>query len=96
MTLVLDSEFPVVVGEKAWDALRLTVDWPYETRAASSAPWALVKVEAGVSPSIVPREAIARLRWSVADRAGFENRSQGLVPSCRRGGVSLRGERLLR
>ena len=63
LTLVLDSDFPVVVGEKAWDALQLTVAAPYERRDSTAAPWAIVHLDAGVTPSIVPQRAVARLRW---------------------------------
>lgn len=45
LTLVLDSEFPVVVGEKAWDALTLTVAQPYERRTN--------KTEMGSDPILV-------------------------------------------
>lgn len=80
VTLVLDSEFPVVVGEKAWDALELTVARPFEARGTSSAAWTLAGVEAGVSPSIVPRQAVAHLRWAAADRAKFAAGRDGLCP----------------
>ncbi|HEY8548309.1 MAG TPA: Sapep family Mn(2+)-dependent dipeptidase [Vicinamibacterales bacterium] len=62
LTLVLDSDFPVVVGEKAWDALELSVSDPYRPRATTSAQWAIVHLDAGVTPSIVPPRAVARLR----------------------------------
>jgi predicted dipeptidase len=80
VTLVLDSEFPVIVGEKAWDVLELTVANPYDTRGASSARWALVDVSSGVSPSIVPRQAVAHLRWTPEDRAQFPTSLKGLCP----------------
>lgn len=47
-TLVLDSEFPVVVGEKAWDGLTV-----------SAPEGGIEDLEAGLAPSIVPD--IARL-----------------------------------
>jgi succinyl-diaminopimelate desuccinylase len=81
VTLVLDSEFPVVVGEKAWDALELTVASPYQSPGSSSEPWALAAVEAGVSPSIVPREAVARLRWVSSDRTAFPAALRALCPA---------------
>jgi succinyl-diaminopimelate desuccinylase len=80
VTLVLDSEFPVVVGEKAWDSLELTVSTPYDARGTSAAPWELVHVDAGVSPSIVPRQAIAPLRWTPRDRAEFPDALKHLCP----------------
>ena len=49
-SLVLDSAFPVVVGEKAWDALTVTA--PRDEA---------VELSAGLAPSIVPD--IARLKW---------------------------------
>jgi succinyl-diaminopimelate desuccinylase len=64
VTLVLDSAFPVVVGEKAWDRLDVTVADPYQIRAApGDRLWALEHVEAGIAASIVPPRAVARLRW---------------------------------
>lgn len=58
-SLVLDSEFPVVVGEKAWDGLALGT-----TLAERSAlPYTVAAIEAGLSPSIVPDRAEVKLRW---------------------------------
>ena len=51
-SLVLDSAFPVVVGEKAWQALTVT------------APKGGPELSAGLAPSIVPD--IARLQWPAA------------------------------
>jgi predicted dipeptidase len=93
VTLVLDSEFPVVVGEKAWDALELTVKDPYRTRGDSTAPWSLVHVEAGVTPSIVPREATATLRWAPADRSGLAAATAALCPAASPAGYSCRASR---
>lgn len=59
-TLVLDSAFPVVIGEKAWDGLTVSAD-PWE-RAADK-PWTVSAVEAGLAPSIVPDRARLLLRW---------------------------------
>lgn len=86
VTLVLDSEFPVVVGEKAWDALALTVSDPYRARGASGMPWAIAEVKAGVTPSIVPADAAARLRWTSSDRSGFNAALRALCPSAPPGG----------
>ncbi len=49
-SLVLDSAFPVVVGEKAWNALTVTA--PKD---------ATIELSAGLAPSIVPDSA--RLKW---------------------------------
>jgi len=64
LTLVLDSAFPVVVGEKAWDGLTVSAD-PGE-RAANK-PWSVALIEAGISPSIVPDWARLVLRWRAGD-----------------------------
>lgn len=60
-SLVLDSEFPVVVGEKAWDGLGLVT--PLTLREGVSKPYIVETIDAGLSPSIVPDRAEARLRW---------------------------------
>jgi len=60
LTLVLDSSFPVVVGEKAWDGLTVSAD--FGERAANK-PWSVSLVESGISPSIVPDFARLILRW---------------------------------
>jgi succinyl-diaminopimelate desuccinylase len=80
LTLVLDSEFPVVVGEKAWNALEVTASDPYAVRNEASAPWAIVEADAGVGPSIVPQQATATLRWTSADRSGFGSAVRLLCP----------------
>ncbi|HEY0139363.1 MAG TPA: M20/M25/M40 family metallo-hydrolase [Thermoanaerobaculia bacterium] len=61
-SLVLDSEFPVVVGEKAWDGLALSVAFGSE-REGVTKPWRVVKMDAGLSPSIVPDHAEIHLEW---------------------------------
>jgi predicted dipeptidase len=58
-SLVLDSEFPVVVGEKAWDGLAVVT--PLTARAAS--PFEVESINAGLAPSIVPDRAEITLRW---------------------------------
>jgi predicted dipeptidase len=60
-SLVLDSEFPVVVGEKAWDGLGLVT--PLTLRGGVTKPYIVEMIDAGLSPSIVPDRAEARLRW---------------------------------
>lgn len=80
VTLVLDSSFPVVVGEKAWDALELTVADPYRVRDSASSPWTIVHLDAGVTPSIVPPRAVARLRWQ-GGAAPLASAAGALCPS---------------
>src|SRR3954452_14673781 len=61
-TLVLDSEFPVVVGEKAWNSLSLTTDAKSE-RAGVTKPYGVSFLDAGLSASIVPDRAEVKLVW---------------------------------
>jgi succinyl-diaminopimelate desuccinylase len=61
-SLVLDSEFPVVVGEKAWDGLGLTT--AIAERAGVAKPYRVLSIDAGLSPSIVPDRAEVRLGWT--------------------------------
>lgn len=63
LSLVLDSGFPVIVGEKAWNSLTVTVDSPYAARPGPERPWEIVSLDAGLSTSIVPSRATATLRW---------------------------------
>src|SRR5260370_32057373 len=68
LSLVLDSAFPVVVGEKAWDGLTVAVpvnqDGSTQERAGAEAyPFAVASLEAGIAPSIVPDRAVLVLRW---------------------------------
>jgi predicted dipeptidase len=51
-SLVLDAEFPVVVGEKAWNSLTLTT--PFGERGKNTKPYVVTKLDAGLSASIVP------------------------------------------
>jgi succinyl-diaminopimelate desuccinylase len=60
-SLVLDSEFPVVVGEKAWDGLAVAT--PLIERPGSTMPFVVERIDAGLSPSIVPDNATIFLRW---------------------------------
>jgi succinyl-diaminopimelate desuccinylase len=60
-SLVLDSEFPVVVGEKAWDGLAISTT--LTERPGVSAPYAVESLDAGLAPSIVPDIAAITLRW---------------------------------
>ena len=59
-SLVLDSEFPVVIGEKAWDGLAV---FPANLDAGSDKPWRIEEIDAGLAPSIVPDRARLTLRW---------------------------------
>lgn len=59
-SLVLDSMFPVVVGEKAWDGLAIASTL---TERDASKPYAVHELTAGLSPSIVPDRAEVKLRW---------------------------------
>jgi succinyl-diaminopimelate desuccinylase len=59
-SLVLDSEFPVVVGEKAWDGLGVL---PADLEGGSGKPWLIEEIDAGLAASIVPDRARLRLRW---------------------------------
>lgn len=61
-SLVLDSEFPVVVGEKAWDGLALETS--LAPRGGTAPRVHVVSIDAGLSPSIVPDRAEVKLRWT--------------------------------
>ena len=61
-SLVLDSEFPVVVGEKAWDGLGVVT--ALTSRPGVAKPYVVESIDAGLSPSIVPDRAEAKLRWT--------------------------------
>ena len=61
-SLVLDSEFPVVVGEKAWDGLALVA--PLATRERGKRQYVVESIDAGLAPSIVPDRAEVKLRWT--------------------------------
>ncbi|HKR64022.1 MAG TPA: Sapep family Mn(2+)-dependent dipeptidase [Thermoanaerobaculia bacterium] len=60
-SLVLDSEFPVVVGEKAWDGLGVSTQ--LDERAGVAKPYRVESIDAGLSASIVPDRAEVTLRW---------------------------------
>jgi succinyl-diaminopimelate desuccinylase len=60
LSLVLDSDFPVVVGEKAW------AEWvilAQERTAQATGPVEVVDLTAGQAVSIVPDVATLTLRW---------------------------------
>jgi succinyl-diaminopimelate desuccinylase len=71
LTLVLDSLFPVVVGEKAWVEFTQTAKDPYVVRRASSAPFEITSLEAGLATSIVPSLAKVTLHWRENNQAGL-------------------------
>jgi succinyl-diaminopimelate desuccinylase len=79
-SLVLDSAFPVVVGEKAWNTYTATAAEPYAIRSRAGATWAVVDLKAGTGPSIVPGIATARLRW-LPDDAGDISAAAGALLS---------------
>jgi len=60
-SLVLDSGFPVIVGEKAWNAL--TVTTPLEDRPGVAKPYTVTAMWAGLAASIVPDHAEVTLTW---------------------------------
>lgn len=57
LSLVLDSGFPVVVGEKAWNALTVETSLIFR----SNVPVAITELKAGLAPSIVPDRSSIRL-----------------------------------
>ena len=59
-SLVLDSAFPVVVGEKAWNEAVVTAPARAPTRRA---PFEVARLEAGLATPIVPDRATLQLRW---------------------------------
>lgn len=61
-SLVLDYLFPVVVGEKAWTGLFLTTASGPHGR--STLPFRVDRLQAGLSPSIVPDRAEMSLSWT--------------------------------
>jgi succinyl-diaminopimelate desuccinylase len=79
-SLVLDSEFPVVVGEKAWDGLAVM---PANLDPGSGKPWVIDDIEAGLAPSIVPDYARITLRWREGkpDWAALQDRLRAKTPA---------------
>jgi predicted dipeptidase len=83
-SLVLDSAFPVVVGEKAWNALYLTT--PIAGRSGGTpVPYEVTALEAGLSPSIVPDQAQITLSWRAGEpgqgSAGGEEEAAQATPA---------------
>ena len=70
-SLVLDSEFPVVIGEKAWNAL--TVTTPIDVREGPvTKPYHVWKMWAGLAASIVPDHAEVTLLWRESELPQWE------------------------
>jgi succinyl-diaminopimelate desuccinylase len=74
LALVLDSDFPVVVGEKAWAEWLLSA--PERPGGQGPGPVEVVDLVAGQSTSIVPDRATLTLRW----RAGTPDWDRWLAP----------------
>ena len=84
-SLVLDSEFPVVVGEKAWDGIAIVS--PLADRGESAKRFTVGAIDAGLSPSIVPDRAEVKLYWkggSVNWDATIEELARVELPEARR------------
>src|SRR5262249_15119943 len=63
-SLVLDSGFPVIVGEKAWNALSLTTDLQPRAIRGGKLPYEVKSLQAGIADSIVPDRAVLSLGWT--------------------------------
>jgi succinyl-diaminopimelate desuccinylase len=81
LSLVIDSTFPVVVGEMAWNALTATAADPFSVRPTEGAAprWALTRLDAGTATSIVPGRATATLRWLPESLDGFKEAAASLA-----------------
>ncbi|HKO57863.1 MAG TPA: M20/M25/M40 family metallo-hydrolase, partial [Thermoanaerobaculia bacterium] len=76
-SLVLDSGFPLIVGEKAWDGLFITTG--LDARPGRELPYAPTDVTAGLAASIVPDQAEVVLEWT----GGGEPQWQPLIDQLR-------------
>ena len=94
-SLVLDSAFPVVVGEKAWDGLTVAVPTSedgttQERSGAEKFSFKVASLEAGIGASIVPDLATLVLQWRsgrpdwTSTRGGLCSKSppQGIQVEC--------------
>ena len=70
-TLVLDSAFPVIVGEKAWNSFSVTTDALAE-RHGMAKPYSVIFIDAGLATSIVPDRAEVKLQWNVDAPANWQ------------------------
>ncbi|MEA2339550.1 MAG: succinyl-diaminopimelate desuccinylase [Thermoanaerobaculia bacterium] len=70
-TLVVDSNFPVVAGEKAWNSLSLTTD-ALSVRPGAAKNWIVDSIEAGLATSIVPERAEVKLKWKSAQPLNWD------------------------
>jgi len=61
-SLVIDSGFPLIVGEKAWNALYVYA--PIAAPQRGDQPWIVEELRAGLGTSIVPDEARVTLLWA--------------------------------
>jgi succinyl-diaminopimelate desuccinylase len=72
LSLVLDSAFPVVVGEKAWTAFTVSAVDAYKSQAMTKRPPGLFTVttlDAGLAASIVPSRADADLQFDCEEKS---------------------------
>jgi predicted dipeptidase len=78
-SLVLDSNFPLNIGEKAWNALYVFA--PIGTPQRGDQPWIVEDLRAGLATSIVPDEATIVLLWirGEPDWAQLVRRLEGKV-----------------
>ncbi len=72
LSLVLDSAFPVVVGEKAWTAFTVAAPDAYTLSGKGGHGFAITHLDAGLAASIVPSRADAELNW-VGDKSSLED-----------------------
>ncbi len=68
-TLVIDSNFPVIAGEKAWNSLSVTTDAMAE-RPGIEKPYRVFFINAGLATSIVPERAEVKLEWKSRPAVG--------------------------
>jgi predicted dipeptidase len=66
-SLVVDGLFPAIVGEKAWNALRLSAAAPAGADPEATHAYDAVDLDAGLAPSIVPDHARLTLRWRTGE-----------------------------
>jgi succinyl-diaminopimelate desuccinylase len=69
-SLVLDLNFPVVIGEKAWNTL--TVKTSLTERPRPESGFRVVDLSAGLDPAIVPDQAVLKLQAVDSARPDWE------------------------